>query len=76
MKNISTRKENWNESVGDDSPERTQIYKILPIFSKERMKLNSHSLPKKNPSKPWCQKDVKKKRCKKDVKIYYCYYYY
>lgn len=47
MKNISTRKENWNESVGDDSPERTQIYKILPIFSKEKMKLNSHSLPKK-----------------------------
>lgn len=65
MKNISTRKENWNESVGDNSPERTQIYKILPIFSKEKMKLNSQ-FTKKNPSEPWCQKDVKKK--KKDAK--------
>lgn len=45
---------------------------MLPIFTKEKMKLNPQSWPKKkSPSKPWCQKDVKTpKRCKKYVKLF------
>lgn len=43
---------------------------MLPIFSKEKIKLNPHSSPKKKPQANYGVKKMKKKRWKKDVKLF------
>jgi len=48
VKYIYTKKEKkCRKGEYRDSPERIRIYKILPIFSKGKVKLTSHTVRKK-----------------------------
>lgn len=68
MKYVYTRKEKSVKKSAGDCPERTRIYKMLPIFGKGKVNSNSHAggarggggeASKQNKSKPWSLNGIK-----------------